>query len=126
MAWRMGCPEKIRENIKLGHWLYHGLLPLEPIPDCFVPRVELLQFIAWDTDLFYRHDEAQKAAVRRELEPFIDDLRQSIEDYRAALASYDFLESLGGKTPFSREYLIEDLANRERASLAYDMNWSTT
>jgi hypothetical protein len=123
-----GSTRATRPSRDMGQWLGREINTMGRLPECYLARLEWLQYCAFNASGWHgatHTTEASRRHIRAVLKTLIEELRVSVAGYRAALATFDLLESLGSDLPCTRDELISESAASERKSLAFDMAWET-
>jgi hypothetical protein len=103
----------------VGKWLTYDLQRLPKYPPVYKRRIEVLQRIAEDSDLF--DDEPRRREVREVLRENVDEMRESIENRRFWLKFYQAFEDEGIPLDITVEQLEAELDAEEIESLRLDL-----
>jgi hypothetical protein len=118
---RFVCFADIRSVARtfVAKWLTYDLQRLPKLPSVYKRRVEVLQRIADDSDLY--DDEPRRREVRMVLRENVEEMRESIENRRFWLKFYRAFEREGIQLEFSAAELEAELDAEELESLRLDL-----
>jgi hypothetical protein len=100
-------------------WLVYDLQRLPKLPSVYKQRVEVLQRIADDSDLY--DDEPRRREVREVLKQNVEEMAESIANRRFWLKFYGTFENEGVPLAFTAKQLEAELDAEEIESLRLDL-----
>jgi hypothetical protein len=111
---------RVPSDVELADWINRQLRSLDPIPEAFFPTIENLRYAAFSASgNSGAHLTADaKRDIRAVLKELIGDLHGQIACYRCSLALFDVMIESDIDPGCSREELIAEMAEVERARLA--------